>query len=201
MADTRTATCETHGHLFGHDGLCIMCKAPKTPNPVPSPTVQRVRTIVRDGKIVSETFITEEYEYIKFDGGIFELNSKPMTETPNPAPVPTEFYIVDVRPEWRKQRYITLWRKDNAGYCWSVPWAGVYSLATVSKNGGYYANKDGRARYARFPVPREAVERLATEQPRQGDIDGNVGPILLNDEATRRALRAARYIPVREAVQ
>lgn len=110
------------------------------------------------------------------------------------------FYIVDLRPEWRKQRYATVWRPDNAGYAWPLSWGGRYDLATIDANPNYYAAKAysdtdcPRTRWQRFPVPCEVVDRLAVA-PRPGDIDGDAGPVLLNDERTRNALRRARYVP------
>lgn len=41
----------------------------------------------------------------------------------------TEFFIVDLRPEWRGNPYVTLWRPDDAGYAYPLPWAGRYSKA------------------------------------------------------------------------
>ena len=110
-----------------------------------------------------------------------------------------EFFIVDIRPEWRKKKYVTLWRQNNAGYCWSVPWAGRYDIATVIARLSYYLNKGGGKQFIRWPVPCCVIERLATQEPRPGDIDGNVGPVLMNDAATRRALRAARPAFIKEA--
>jgi hypothetical protein len=123
------------------------------------------------------------------------------------------YYIVDIRPQWmaKSYRYITLWRANNAGYCWSLPWAGKYSVATVDKGGSYYAQlitagssywvgerpylKD---RWVRFPVPCDFVDAMATEQPRPGDIAGNIGPILRNLAPVRTKLLKAAYLPKME---
>lgn len=108
-----------------------------------------------------------------------------------------EFYIVDLRADWTRQPYVTLWRPNNANYAWPLPWAGKYTRAKVDEGGGYYAKvRYGTKRtFDRFPVPAAVVERLAVHSPRPGDIDGNAGPVLLNDKATRAALRRAKYLP------
>lgn len=105
-----------------------------------------------------------------------------------------EFYIVDLRPEWRGNPYVTVWRPNNAGYAYPLPWAGKYAFGDLRP--GYHAKKNDGRRWLRFPVPCDAVERLAIECPADGRIDGNVGPVLPNTTAVRQALRQARYIPV-----
>lgn len=112
------------------------------------------------------------------------------------------FYIVDLRSEWRRQRYITLWRPNNANYAWPLPWAGKYTREQVDAEPGYYAKLryGSRRAWDRFPVPASVVERLATHQPRAGEIDGNVGPVLLNDAATRRELHRHKRVPANPPV-
>jgi hypothetical protein len=117
-----------------------------------------------------------------------------MNDQPTPA---TEgpFYIVDLRVEWSRRPYITVWRPDNKGYAYPLPWAGLYDQATVNAGGDYYSTKDGTREWRRFPVPRHVVEALAIPQPEPGVIDGNVGPVLRNNVHIRDALRRARYVP------
>lgn len=105
------------------------------------------------------------------------------------------YYIVDMRPEWSKKAYITVWRPDNKGYAFPLSWAGKYNKEIIEAGGSYYFNKGGTSRYVRFPVPCAAVESLATARPAKGHIDGDAGPVLLNHAAVREALIAARYIP------
>ena len=107
-----------------------------------------------------------------------------------------EFYICDLRPEWQRKPYVTVWRPNNANYAYPLAWAGLYSREQVEDGGVYYY----RPRYAtkramdRFPVPRAVVEALAVE-PRPGIIDGNVGPVIPNTKEVRAKLRAAAYRP------
>lgn len=106
------------------------------------------------------------------------------------------FYIVDVRAQFRGNRYVTLWRPDDAGYAYPLPWAGKYSQERIDANPGYYCkHRNGTApAFDRFPVPCEIVERHAVA-PDPGRIDGNAGPVIPNTGAVRAALRRARYRP------
>jgi len=106
------------------------------------------------------------------------------------------FMIVDLRREFRGNPYITLWRPENAGYAYPLPWAGRYSLDELQASPAYYAQRrHGCPRaFDRWPVPVHVVERLAIP-PAPGRIDGDAGPVLRNDERTRRALRRARFLP------
>ncbi|MEO0034251.1 MAG: hypothetical protein RLZZ501_274 [Pseudomonadota bacterium] len=116
-----------------------------------------------------------------------------------------EFYIIDLRPDFMRKPYITVWRPDDAGYAYPLTWAGRYSKETVDAHPGYYANRgclaSGRpsTRLDRFPAPCEVVEALATPKPKPGIIDGDAGPVLVNDAKTRAALRRAKYLPIAQA--
>lgn len=105
-----------------------------------------------------------------------------------------EFFIVDIRRDWRGQKYITFWRPNNSNYAWPLTWAGRYSKQTVDSKGYYYCNTNGSRSLVRFPVPCEVVEAMALT-PDSGDIDGNAGPVLRNSEKVRRKLRRHAYIP------
>lgn len=107
-----------------------------------------------------------------------------------------EFYIVDLRAEWSRKPYVTVWRPKNAGYAYPLVWAGRYDKATVDAGGSYYSTKDGTRQWKRFPVPCHVVEALAIPSPENGVIDGNTGPVLRNNVHIRDALRRARYVPV-----
>ena len=106
-----------------------------------------------------------------------------------------EFYIIDLRPEWARKPYLTVWRPDNAGYAFPLSWGGIYSRETIDREPHYYATRMGYRQWKRFPVPRAVVERLAQPKPRPGIIDGDAGPVLPNDANTKAALRKARYLP------
>lgn len=107
-----------------------------------------------------------------------------------------EFYIVDVRDEFKGNPYITLWRPNNAGYAYPTAWAGRYTREQIDAEPGYYHKKRyGHKRTLdRYPVPCSVVENLAVA-PARGLIDGDAGLVLPNDSAIRSALRKARYVP------
>jgi hypothetical protein len=112
----------------------------------------------------------------------------------------TDFYIIDLRPSFAKNPYITVWRPNDAGYAYPLPWAGKYSKERVGERPGYYAaresSKSGKTDILlRFPVPCAVVEALAIPRPRPSIIDGGAGPVLVNDARTRAALRRAKYLP------
>lgn len=104
-----------------------------------------------------------------------------------------EFYIADMRRGWRGNPYVTFWRPDNAGYAYPLSWAGRYSKETVVEGGDYYTEREGRS-LQRFAVPVEVADKIATA-PRPGMIDGDAGPVVINDETNRRKLRRAALLP------
>jgi len=106
----------------------------------------------------------------------------------------SQFYIVDLRPEWSRNPYITFWRPDCAGYAYPLPWAGKYSREEVERRGEYLTTKGYKGRYfIRFAVLCETVELLA-EQPKPGVIDHNTGPVVVNNGKIRSFLRRHRYV-------
>lgn len=117
------------------------------------------------------------------------------------------FYIVDLRPEWRRDPYVTLWRPDDCGYCYSIPWAGRYTLDRINDACSYYIKriKPGdcyfdkrparRTTWYRFPVPCAWADKVAQREPAPGIIDGDVGPVLPNTAELRRKLLRAAYLP------
>lgn len=112
-----------------------------------------------------------------------------------------DFYIIDMRSEWARKPYITLWRPNDCGYAFPISWAGRYSREKIEAGGSYYATRQGTTRWKRFPVPCDVVERLAIPKPKPGIIDGDAGPVLVNDAKTRAALRAAKVLPTSVAAR
>lgn len=106
------------------------------------------------------------------------------------------FFIVDVRRAWAGQPYATLWRPDNAGYAYPLPWAGRYTREQIDAAPNlYHATRYGTKRTLdRYPVPCAVVEALAVS-PAPGVVDGDAGPVVPNSAPIRAALRKARYVP------
>ncbi|MET4636195.1 hypothetical protein [Kaistia defluvii] len=107
------------------------------------------------------------------------------------------YYVADFRPEWRGKRYVTFWRPKNAGYAFPLPWAGRYTRAEIENGGGYYTKREGR-RYVRCAIRCSIVEAMGVA-PEAGDIDGDVGLVVLKTAANRKALVASRLRPVSPA--
>lgn len=110
--------------------------------------------------------------------------------TPEP-----QYFIVDIRHDWRKQKYITFWRPNNSYYAWPLSLAGRYDKSVVDSEPSYYCNTNGGKSLVCFPVACEIVEAMVLTAPDSGDIYGNAGPVLRNSEKVRRKLRAEAYIP------
>lgn len=61
-----------------------------------------------------------------------------------------EYYIISLKHTAKTDRYLTLWRPDNAGYCLSKEMAGIY---TELKYG--YHDSEGQ-----LPIEKEVLEKL-----------------------------------------
>jgi hypothetical protein len=59
-------------------------------------------------------------------------------------------YIICLTHTQKNEPFITLWRPDNAGYCWSKDWAGQYE----SPKEGYHDSADN------LPILIEDAEKL-----------------------------------------
>lgn len=105
----------------------------------------------------------------------------------------TRYYIADLRAEWTGTPYVTFWRPDSKGYAYPLCWSGQYlSDQLLAQPGYFWSRRDGIL--IRFPVPCGRVDRRAVS-PKPGLIDGDAGPVLMNDAATRKWLRRQAYIP------
>jgi hypothetical protein len=117
------------------------------------------------------------------------------------------FYIVDLRPEWNKNPYVSFWRPDNAGYCFPLAWAGQYTRERVIERANYYTDKawaspkgPGRL-FTRFAVRCADIEDLCAaiggppDTEGRGRVDGNTGPVLRMSGAMRTRLRRMRFVP------
>jgi hypothetical protein len=96
----------------------------------------------------------------------------------------SDCYIVSLKWTKRDTPYITVWRPEDSGYAWPLPWAGKYSTEQVRANRNYYHRGDDT-----LAVPCEVIDALG-EAPTKGMIDGNVGPVVLNNRANWNAILA-----------
>ena len=109
-----------------------------------------------------------------------------------------QYVIVDLRREWARQRFLTFWRPNFAGYAYPLSWAGDYTRATVIEKDEYltrrrYSVATGKytGKWERFAVLRSVAEAIAIAPP-LGQIDGNAGPVVVNNKQNRDYLIANR---------
>lgn len=103
-------------------------------------------------------------------------------------------YIVSTKHTRSDSKFITVWRPDNSGYAWPLPWAGKYSMDEVMADPGYY-----NSRRSTIAVPAEVLDAVAVA-PEAGLIDGDVGPVVLNN-ADNWALILANQIAAQPAAK
>ncbi|KXV23870.1 hypothetical protein AD942_11090 [Gluconobacter japonicus] len=109
-----------------------------------------------------------------------------------------QYIIVDLRSAWARKPFISFWRPDFAGYAYPLSWAGDYSRATVIEKGSYLTRRRYSATTDRdtgkwecFAVLRSVAEAIGIEPP-PGQIDGNAGPVVVNNKQNRDYLIANR---------
>lgn len=119
-----------------------------------------------------------------------------------------EYVIVDLRAAWTRKPFVSFWRADFSGYAYPLSWAGDYSRATVIEKGSYltrrrYSAATGKdtGKWERFAVLRSVAEAIATAPP-PGQIDGNAGPVVINNKQNRDHLIANRLrLPPTERIR
>lgn len=67
-------------------------------------------------------------------------------------------YIISLTHSYKHEKYMTLWRPDNAGYCYSKDNAGFYENPKY----GYHDNDDN------MPIYEEEAAELFQELPYDG---------------------------------
>ena len=70
------------------------------------------------------------------------------------------YYVISLKHTHRHDKYITLWRPDNRGYCYSKENAGFYPIPEK----GYHDNDDN------MPISVEVAEGLFEKLPYDGEI-------------------------------
>ncbi len=69
-----------------------------------------------------------------------------------------KYYIISLKYTERSEPYITLWRPNDAGYCWFKDMAGIYTDIYE----GYHRSGDS------IPVAAAIVDQLFTEVTYEG---------------------------------
>jgi hypothetical protein len=82
-----------------------------------------------------------------------------------------EFYVVSVKHTARQDKYITLWRPNDKGYCYRTEAAGKYAESRVAEHLGYYHSGYDIA------VPCEVLDAIVVQsEPGYLDVPGLVVP-------------------------
>lgn len=100
-----------------------------------------------------------------------------------------EYYIVSVKHTHRRDPFITVWRPNDSGYAYPLSWAGKYPEDQVLAKLGYY--NSGCSAVA---VPCDVLDKIAVP-PSPGMVDNDAGPIVFNNAASWRAIRANVIMP------
>lgn len=86
----------------------------------------------------------------------------------------TDYYIVSVKHTLRNNKYITIWRPDDRGYCWALCNAGKYPHDLVMNRLSYY-----NTGHSDVAVPCAVLDAIAVP-PIKGHHDFDAGPCIEN---------------------
>lgn len=119
-----------------------------------------------------------------------------------------QYVIVDLRAEWARRRFLTFWRPSFAGYAYPLSWAGDYTKSTVIEKDEYLTRRrysvatcKYTGKWERFAVLRSVAEAIAIDTPAD-QIDGNAGPVVINNKQNRDHLIANRLrLPPTERIR
>jgi len=54
------------------------------------------------------------------------------------------YYVISLKHTGKKDKYVTLWRDNDCGYCWPIEWAGEYKRI---EDGYHNDHRDGGGNY------------------------------------------------------
>lgn len=94
-------------------------------------------------------------------------------------------YIVNLSHTSGEDRYITVWRPEDRGYCWALSRAGRYTLENVLAHPAYY-----NSGYANVAVPCEVLDGIGVD-PIKGHHDNDTGPCVENTKGNWQIILAA----------
>jgi hypothetical protein len=100
-----------------------------------------------------------------------------------------DFYIVNLSHTARNDRYITIWRPNDRGYCWALSRAGKYQYEHVMSHLGYY--NSGCTNVA---VPCGVLDEVAVA-PIPGHHDNDAGPCVENTRANWKIILKSVIAP------
>lgn len=96
----------------------------------------------------------------------------------------TDFYVISLKHTRRTDRYVTLWKPNDRGYCFRTTNAGRYAEEMVRAHLGYYNSGTSIA------VPCEVIDSRTVMTTPRDQFDGPDGPAFLNTAANWKLLLA-----------
>lgn len=91
----------------------------------------------------------------------------------------SKYYIISLKNTKKKESFFTLWRPDNAGYCWFKDNAGIYD----GYEKGYHDSNNN------IPVLKDELDKLFTEI----EYEGKMVKVVLNNTKNRKILGIKHY--------
>lgn len=99
----------------------------------------------------------------------------------------TQFFIVDLRPEWLSEWAITFWRPYGEGYTYALDAAGKYPFDEIRENQNRYIQRT-RNGLIRFATKCSLAESMAVPAPsHKPEFAGSL--VVLNNRENRTKLR------------
>ena len=95
-----------------------------------------------------------------------------------------EYIVISVNHTQRRDKYITLWRPNNSGYCYRIEVAGKYTEEEINDNLKYYNSGCNTV-----AVKKELIESLAVPVEK-GFID-NGGLVVKNNATNWKKIKTA----------
>jgi hypothetical protein len=96
----------------------------------------------------------------------------------------SDYYIVSLKHTHRNDRYVTLWKPNDRGYCFRTTNAGRYAEETVRASLRYYNSGSSIA------VPCDVIDSRQVMTTADDQFDGPDGPAFLNTAANWKLLLA-----------
>lgn len=94
-----------------------------------------------------------------------------------------EYYVISITHSNRRDRYVLLWRSDNAGYTFRTSTAGRYPGERIRESLGYY-----NSGCSNIAVPCSVIDPLTVMTTPKDCFDGPEGPALLSNAANWKVL-------------
>ena len=103
----------------------------------------------------------------------------------------SEFIVISVGHTKRRDKYITLWNPNNAGYCYRLEVAGIYYESDISNNPRYYNSGDDTV-----SIPKVVLDKLS-ELSEEGYLDTQ-GMVVRNNAKNWKVIKDGLVFDTKE---